>query len=120
MSIDLAARRVELLHLREGIVRAATDLAADDEGVGVGELSSAGGDQHIADHASDLLDLEVDLALGENADNVIAEIDDALGRIEAGTYGTCAVCGAVIPEERLAAIPYATLCLDDKRRKEHG
>ncbi len=118
MSIDLVARQAELLHLREGIVRAATDLAADDEGVG--ELNSAGGDQHIADHASDLVDLEVDLALGENADNVIAEIDDALGRIEAGTYGTCAVCGAVIPEERLAAIPYATLCLDDKRRKEHG
>lgn len=118
MSIDLAARRVELLHLREGIVRAATDLAADDEGVG--ELSSAGGDQHIADHASDLVDLEVDMALGENADNVIAEIDDALGQIAAGTYGTCSVCGAVIPEERLAAIPYATLCLDDKRRKEHG
>jgi RNA polymerase-binding transcription factor DksA len=118
MSIDLAARQAELLGLREGIVRAAAELTADDEGVG--ELSSAGGDQHIADHASDLVDHEVDLALGENADNVIAEIDDALGRIEAGTYGTCAVCGAVIPEERLAAIPYATLCLDDKRRKEHG
>ena len=60
MTIDLVARRVELLRLREGIVRAAGDLAADDEGVG--ELSSAGGDQHLADHASDLVDLEVDMA----------------------------------------------------------
>ena len=118
MSIDLADRRAELVRLRESILRAATDLAADDEGVG--EINSAAGDQHIADHASDLLDLEVDLALGENADNVIAEIDGALGRIESGTYGLCAVCGRPIPEERLAAIPYATLCLDDKRRKEHG
>ena len=118
MSIDLADRRTELLRLRERIVRAATDLAADDEGTG--ELNSAAGDQHIADHATDLLDLEVDLALEENADNVVAEIDDALGRIESGTYGLCAVCGLPIPEERLAAIPYATLCLDDKRRKEHG
>ena len=32
----------------------------------------------------------------------------------------CSVCGAAIPEERLAAVPYATLCLDDKRRQEHG
>jgi len=118
MTIDLADRRAELLRLRERIVRAAADLAADDEGVG--EINSAAGDQHIADHASDLVDLEVDQSLGENAVNVIAEIDDALGRIEHGTYGKCAVCGAVIPQERLDAVPYATLCLDDKRRLEIG
>jgi DnaK suppressor protein len=51
---------------------------------------------------------------------VTAEIDQALGRIDAGTYGTCTVCGATISEERLAAIPYASLCLDDKRRQELG
>ena len=116
MTIDLALRRTELLRLRERIVRAAADLAADDEGPG--EINSAAGDQHIADHASDLVDLEVDQTLGENAGNMIAEIDQALGRIDDGTYGTCAVCGASIPEERLEAIPYATLCLDDKRRQE--
>jgi DnaK suppressor protein len=118
MTIDLALRRAELLELRERIIRAAADLAADDEGLG--EINSAAGDQHIADHASDLVDLEVDQSLGENAGNVIAEIDAALGRMEAGTYGTCTACGAQIPEERLAAVPYATLCLDDKRRLEQG
>jgi RNA polymerase-binding transcription factor DksA len=118
MTIDLGERRTELLRLRESIVRAAGDLAADDEGVG--ELNTAAGDQHLADHASDLVDLEVDLSLEENAGNVIAEIDDALWRIESGTYGTCAACGKPIPEERLDAVPYATLCLDDKRRQEHG
>ena len=118
MTIDLDERRGELVRLRARILRAATDLAADDEGTG--ELSSAGGDQHLADHASDLVDLEVDMTLEENADNVIAEIDEALARIDAGTYGTCASCGKPIPEERLDAIPYATLCLDDKRREEHA
>jgi RNA polymerase-binding transcription factor DksA len=116
MTIDLALRRAELLRLREGILRAASDLAADDEGLG--EINTAAGDQHIADHASDLVDLELDQTLGENAENVVVEIDDALDRIESGTYGLCAVCGNPIPEERLAAIPYATLCLDDKRRQE--
>ncbi len=76
MTIDLALRRAELLRLRERILGAAAELAADDEGVG--ELSSAAGDQHIADHASDLVDLEVDQSLVVNADNVIVEIDDAL------------------------------------------
>ena len=118
MTIDLGDRRTELLRLRENIVRAAGDLAADDEGVG--ELNTAAGDQHLADHASDLVDLELDQTLGENAENVIAEIDEALARLDAGTYGTCSVCGAAIPEERLAAVPYATLCLDDKRRQEQG
>ena len=118
MTIDLALRRAELLLLRERILRAAAELAAGEEGGG--EINSAAGDQHIADHASDLVERELDQSLGENADNVIAEIDGALGRIEDGSYGSCAVCGAVIPDERLDAVPYAILCLDDKRRQEHG
>jgi RNA polymerase-binding transcription factor DksA len=118
MTIDLALRRAELLRLRERILRAAADLAADDEGVG--EINSAAGDSHIADHASDLVDLEVDQSLGENAEAVIAEIDEALSRIEDGSYGTCAICGKAIPEERLDAVPYATLCLEDRRRQEVG
>jgi len=118
MTSELAARRAELTALRERILHAAEDLAADDEGLG--ELNSAAGDQHLADHASDLVDLELDQTLGENAVNVIAEIDNALARIDEGTYGTCAICGAPIPVERLDAVPYATLCLDDKRRQELG
>ena len=118
MTIDLARKRADLLLLRERILRSASDLAADDEGMG--EINTAAGDSHIADHASDLVDLEVDQSLVENADHVIAEIDDALWRIEDGTYGTCAVCGVAIPEERLEAIPYATLCVADRRRQEGG
>ena len=86
----------------------------------MGEINSAAGDQHLADHASDLVDLELDQSLGENADNVSPRSTRRSTRIDAGTYGTCSVCGAAIPEERLAAVPYATLCLDDKRRQEHG
>jgi DnaK suppressor protein len=51
---------------------------------------------------------------------VLQEIDEALERIEAGTYGVCAVCGEPIPDERLEAVPYATLCIADKRRQERG
>jgi len=118
VTVDLALRRAELLRMRERILRATAELVADEEGEG--EINSAAGDQHIADHATDLVDRELDQSLEDNAENVIAEIDEALWRIEAGTYGTCAVCGAVIPEERLEAVPYAILCLDDKRRQEHG
>lgn len=118
MTIDLEARRAELLALRERILGAAENIAADDEADG--ELNSAAGDQHLADHASTILDREVDDTLEENATHMVVEIDRALERIAAGTYGRCTVCGALIPEERLAAIPYASLCLDDKRRLERA
>jgi RNA polymerase-binding transcription factor DksA len=41
----------------------------------------------------------------------IAEIDAALVRIDAGTYGTCSECGAAIPEERLELRPFAGRCV---------
>jgi DnaK suppressor protein len=41
----------------------------------------------------------------------IEEIDAALARIEAGTYGVCVTCGAAIPEERLELRPFAGRCV---------
>ena len=119
MTVDTDARRQELFALRARLLTAAEDLVHDDDDDG-GELSSAGGDQHLADHATDMVDREIDDSLEENADRVVQEIDEALRRLDDGTYGTCAVCGEQIPEERLAAIPYATLCVRDKRAREHG
>jgi RNA polymerase-binding protein DksA len=118
MSVDLERRRTELLDLRARVLGAAHDIAQGDEDDG--ELSSAAGDQHIADHASEMLDREVDDSLEENAEQLVHEIDVALGRIDEGTYGTCARCGREIPEERLAAVPYATLCVECKRVEERG
>jgi len=47
------------------------------------------------------------LDLGGRAQNLIEEIDEALGRIEDGTYGQCERCGKPIDEERLKAMPTA-------------
>ena len=118
MTVDLESRRSELLELRSRLSAAAEHVEhADENG---GELSSSAGDQHIADHASETFDRELDESLEENAAQVLREIEVALARIDEGTYGTCSVCGREIPEERLAAIPYATLCIDDKRKQERG
>lgn len=115
MTIDLERRREDLVALRERILHAAESIHAGDEGA---EMNSPAGDQHIADHASETLAQELDETLEENAAHVLREVEDALQRIEQGTYGLCSVCGAPIPEERLDAVPYATLCLDDRRRAE--
>ena len=116
MTTSLDARRAELLELRERILRAAHDIVEDD--TDEGELSNAAGDQHLADHATEMVDREVDESLEENAEQIVYEIDRALAKIDDGTYGHCARCGQEIPAERLDAVPYATLCVSCKQLEE--
>ena len=82
-----------------------------------GDLS-IGSDDHLADSATETFMRELDDGLEENAEHLVGEIEAALRRLDEGTYGTCAACGRPIDEERLEAVPYATLCLDDKRVEE--
>jgi DnaK suppressor protein len=116
MTVNLEARRRELVALRERLLTAAHDLVEGD--AQQGELNSASGDQHIADHATDMLDREVDGTLEENAEQLVREVDAALSRLELGDYGLCTACGNPIPEERLEAVPYATLCVGCRRAEE--
>mgnify|MGYP001813856941 FL=1 len=51
-------------------------------------------------------------AIDGEAQQTLRLIDAALKRIEAGTYGTCSVCGEEIPQARLKALPYVTTCID--------
>ena len=75
-----------------------------------------GADNHLGDTATATLDREIDYSLEENSEHVLQEIDAALRRIEDGTFGICETCGEPISEERLEAIPYATQCIDCRRK----
>ena len=77
-------------------------------------------DNHIAETVTVTLDREIDYTLEENSENVLLSIDGALERIQSGTYGTCLNCGTPIADDRLAAIPWATHCIDCKRLEERG
>jgi RNA polymerase-binding protein DksA len=77
-------------------------------------------DNHLADSATATLNREIDYTLEENSEHVLAAIEEALSRIDEGTFGTCARCGKAIAEERLEAIPYAARCIDCKRLEERG
>ena len=76
------------------------------------------GENHLGETASVTLDREIDYTLEENSGHVLTEIDDALVRLAEGTYGQCRGCGGEIPAERLEAMPWATQCIDCKRREE--
>lgn len=77
-------------------------------------------DNHLADSATATLNREIDYSLEENSENVLSAIEEALQRIDNGTFGTCVRCGKPIAEERLEAIPYATRCIDCQRLAERG
>jgi DnaK suppressor protein len=74
----------------------------------------------MGDVASATLDREIDYSLGDNSEQVLAEIDAALKRIDDGTYGICTKCGREISLERLEARPWAALCIEDARSSERA
>ncbi|MFV9509965.1 TraR/DksA C4-type zinc finger protein [Tepidibacillus sp. LV47] len=82
----------------------------------IGELSLY--DNHPADIGSELFERGKDLALKENQKHILALIDDALTRIENGTYGYCLTCHIEIPKERLEAVPYAKYCIEHQTNNE--
>jgi DnaK suppressor protein len=115
--------REALLAQRKRIQQAREQLESDHPGSltdETGDLVSSSWDEHLADAATETHDRELDYGLEENADQVLGEIDAALRRMDEGTYGTCEVCGNPIAPERLEARPWATLCIDDQRRREQG
>jgi RNA polymerase-binding protein DksA len=77
-------------------------------------------DNHLGETATATLDREIDYSLEENSEQVLRAIDHALERIEQGTFGICETCGQPISEERLEAIPYATQCIDCRRKGERA
>lgn len=80
------------------------------------DLTSA--DAHIADTASETFEREKELSIGAHADVALAEVQAALERLQAGTYGRCEVCGQPIPDERLRAVPATRYCLDHQAEQE--
>jgi len=120
MTIDTDHFRAQLLKERERVQNAITRLRSDHPGSLDEEVEevAATSDNHLGETATATLNREIDYTLGENSEQLLKEIEAALGRIDDGTYGTCAVCGREIAPERLEAHPWASLCIDDARKAE--
>ncbi|GIG66073.1 TraR/DksA family transcriptional regulator [Phytomonospora endophytica] len=77
---------------------------------------SAGDDQ--ADTGSKTLEREQEITLANTMHERVIQVEHALERLDAGSYGMCERCGKPIPAARLAAFPSATLCVDCKQLEE--
>lgn len=73
---------------------------------------------HMADQGTDAEEREKAFLLASREGRYIYHLNEALRRIDDGTYGVCAVCGKQISKERLEAVPHATKCIECKSKEE--
>jgi len=122
VTIDTERFRAALLEERERVENAIANLREDHPGRMDEEVEEMAGvsENHLGETATATLDREIDYTLEENSTQVLLGIDAALARIDAGSYGTCTRCGGEIPQGRLDAKPWASLCIDCKRESERS
>jgi RNA polymerase-binding transcription factor DksA len=75
---------------------------------------------HPADLAASASEETVALGLLGNEEHMLAEVDAALTRLDAGTFGRCEKCCQPIPRRRLEAAPYVRYCIDCEKERETG
>jgi RNA polymerase-binding protein DksA len=120
-AIDTEQFRTRLLEERKRVVDAIDNIHSENPGsLGDETEEPLFQDNHLGDIATATFEREMASTLEDNSTHVLGEIDAALARIDAGTFGTCQACGGPVGEERLDALPWATLCIEDKRKQERG
>jgi RNA polymerase-binding transcription factor DksA len=117
---DIAARE-RLENERERLGALIQNLTEDNDvevvdGSTNGELSAV--DKHPGDMGSDTFEREKDMVILGTLEDQVTEVELALKRIEAGTYGACEACGKPIGDERLEVVPTARYCVEDQGARE--
>ena len=111
-------QREKLLMLRDAMVDSMAGVAQDTlRSRAEGSEASAFG-MHQADAGSDAYDRDFALSLLSQEQDALYEIDQALKRIELGTYGVCEMSGKPIPHARLEAIPFARFTVECQSQLE--
>lgn len=114
VSSRLMKQRQRLLRLRENLLEEIHQLRSE-----AGE-ENPNYSMHPADAGTDSFDRDLVLGLASFKQEGLYEIDAALERIDAGTYGICELTGQLIPWKRLEAIPWARFSLEAEKQMEHA
>jgi DnaK suppressor protein len=108
----LRKQKAKLLHLRDTLLDSMMGVSRDTlRSRAEGSEASAFG-MHQADAGSDAYDRDFALSLLSQEQDALYEIEEALKRIEGGTYGVCEMSGKPIPHARLEAIPFARFTVE--------
>jgi len=117
---ELAKYRKLLLDLRDHVIDQISGLAGENlkrnPRDAAGDLS--GYSFHMADSGTDNFDREFALSLVSSEQEALYEIEEALKRLELGTYGKCETCEKPIAKARLEAVPFARMCVQCQSQAE--
>ena len=112
MNAFIKKQKVKLLELKDSLVDSVSGMANETlRARAEGSEASAFG-MHQADAGSDAYDRDFALSLLSKEQDALWEIEEALKRIEAGTYGICEMSGKKIPQMRLEALPFARFTVE--------
>jgi RNA polymerase-binding protein DksA len=115
---DSAYFKKMLLEKRHEVMQMAGGLESDVDNISSQESDT--GDPrhttHLADLGSDTMVKEQKSYFNQRTRKFLQHIDEALSRIEKGTYGFCVICGKKILRERLEAVPHTRYCVPCKLR----
>ena len=75
---------------------------------------------HMADQGTDNFDRELALNLASSRQDSLYDVEDAIRRIDDGTYGACETCGGAVERARLKALPFAKKCMGCQNAAERG
>jgi DnaK suppressor protein len=107
----MTTARLMLEEERRRTTQRLADLRGDYRGFVEASKDSNADDEHDPEGATIAFERSQVGALVRHAEAHLEEIDAALARVAAGTYGVCAACGRQIPAERLEVRPTATTCV---------
>jgi len=115
-------QRQRLLDLRDDLVDAVSGMARDTIRNAPEGSEASGSGQHQGDAGSDAYDRDFALSVLAKEQDALYEIEQALRRIQSGTYGICEMSNRKIPSARLEAIPFARLTVECQAQweKEYG
>jgi DnaK suppressor protein len=114
-----STRKKFLTKVRVGLLKTKTKLESElDSELKAERESSKDEGMDTYDLASEERDREINFILADRERVKAKSIDDALARLDDGTYGICESCGLEIAEERLEALPFTRLCRDCQQDQE--
>ena len=115
-------QRQRLLDLRDELVDSMSGMTRDTIRNAPEGSEASGSGQHQGDAGSDAYDRDFALSVLAKEQDALYEIEQALRRIQAGTYGICEISSQKIPQARLEAIPFARLTVECQAQweKEYG
>ncbi len=118
----LNLQRQRLLQLKDNMVDSMSGVAAETLRSRAQDSEASAFGMHQADAGSDAYDRDFALNLLSQEQDALYEIEEALKRIDFGTYGVCEMSGRAIPQARLEAIPYARFTVEAQSQveKEYG